>query len=274
MPSEASLDTTSQNAPVGVLDSGLGGLSVLRALRRRLAHEDFLYCADCGNAPWGDKPQEWVEKRCDQIAHFLVSVHGVKALVLACNTATALAADHLRSWMPVPVIGIEPAVKPAAKLSAARKVGVLATAGTIASPRYRSLLTRFASDIDVMSVGAPGLMECVERGEFDTAHTLELLRHYVEPMLENGVDTLVLGCTHYPFLMTALRRITGPDINVIEPGDAVAAVTQTRLSENGRLRAQGRGRELFYIRAGAAHENVLRVLWPAAADETVLELPF
>ena len=148
---------TDVTAPVGVLDSGLGGLSVLRALRQRLPHEDFLYCADCGNAPWGDKSVQWVTERCDEIAHFLVSVHGVKALVLACNTATAAAADHLRTWVPIPVIGIEPAVKPAVQMSRTHCVGVLATAGTIASPRYQSLLTRFADGADVISVGAPNL---------------------------------------------------------------------------------------------------------------------
>lgn len=265
---------TDVTAPVGVLDSGLGGLSVLRALRQRLPHEDFLYCADCGNAPWGDKSVQWVTERCDEIAHFLVSVHGVKALVLACNTATAAAADHLRTWMPIPVIGIEPAVKPAVQMSRTHCVGVLATAGTIASPRYQSLLTRFADGADVISVGAPGLMECVERGEFETPATLSLIRRYVEPMLEKGIDTLVLGCTHYPFLTQALRCVVGPDVTILEPGDAVAAVAETRLADTAGLKAAGCGRELFYIRDSEKHETVLRVLWLAAQKETVLELPF
>lgn len=265
---------TDVTAPVGVLDSGLGGLSVLRALRKRLPHEDFLYCADCGNAPWGDKTPQWVTARCDEIARFLVEIHGVKALVLACNTATAAAADHLRTWMPVPVIGIEPAVKPAVQMSQTHCVGVLATAGTIASPRYQSLLTRFADGADVISVGAPGLMECVERGEFTTSETLTLIRRYVEPMLDKGIDTLVLGCTHYPFLTEALRQVVGTHITILEPGDAVAAVAENRLADNAGLRPEGNGRELFYIRDSEKHEGVLRVLWPAARKETVLELPF
>ncbi len=265
---------TDVTAPVGVLDSGLGGLSVLRALRQRLPHEDFLYCADCGNAPWGDKSAQWVTARCDDIARFLVEIHSVKALVLACNTATAAAADHLRTWMPVPVIGIEPAVKPAVQMSRTHCVGVLATAGTIASPRYRSLLTRFAAGTDVISVGAPGLMECVERGEFSTPETLALIRRYVQPMLEKGIDTLVLGCTHYPFLTEALRQVVGNQVTILEPGDAVAAVAETRLTDTAGLNSTGRGRELFYIRDSEKHEAVLRVLWPAAQKETVLELPF
>ena len=260
--------------PVGVLDSGLGGLSVLRALRHRLPQEDFLYCADCGNAPWGDKPAAWVEARCDRIAQFLVSVHGVKALVLACNTATAAAADHLRTWMPVPVIGIEPAVKPAVKQSAAHCVGVLATAGTIASPRYRRLLTRFAEGARVISVGCPGLMECVERGAFDSPETEALVRRYVEPLLAQGVDTLVLGCTHYPFLTDVFRRVAGPGVTIMEPGDAVAAVTETRLRDTGTQKHTGAGRELFYIRGSEKHEAVLELLWPAASREAVLEMPF
>ncbi len=266
--------TPSAADPVGVLDSGLGGLSVLRALRHRLPQEDFLYCADCGNAPWGDKPADWVKTRCDRIAQFLVAVHGVKALVLACNTATAAAADHLRTWMPVPVIGIEPAVKPAVKLSPRRCIGVLATAGTIASARYQRLLARFAEGAEVLSVGCPGLMECVEKGAFDAPETEALVRRYVEPLLMKGVDTLVLGCTHYPFLTDVFRRVAGPGVTILEPGDAVAAVTRTRLADAGTLKAEGAGRELFYIRSSEKHEAVLKLLWPAASRETVLEMPF
>lgn len=261
-------------APIGVLDSGLGGLSVMKALRARLPHEDFLYCADCGNAPWGDRSPQWVMKRCDAIADFLSAVHGVKALVLACNTATAAAADHLRGWLSIPVIGIEPAVKPAAQLSRARRIGVLATAGTIASPRYRRLVENFAQGVEVVSVGAPGLMECVERGEFDAPATRELAARFVRPMIEKGVDTLVLGCTHYPFLAPLLSNLMGAHVTIIEPGAAVAAVVQTRLRTANTLKAAGRGRELFYVRGSAQHAEVLTRLWPAASRETILELPF
>ena len=117
-------------------------------------------------------------------------------------------------------------------------------------------------------------MECVERGEFETPATLSLIRRYVEPMLDKGIDTLVLGCTHYPFLTQALRRVVGPDVTILEPGDAVAAVAETRLAGAAGLKAVGCGRELFYIRDSEKHEAVLRVLWPAAQKETVLELPF
>ena len=249
-------------APVGVLDSGLGGLSVLRALRATLPHEDFLYCADCAHAPWGDRPADFVLERCRAICGFMIE-RGVKAVVLACNTATALAADALRAEFSVPIVGIEPAVKPAAAASRRAKIGVLATAGTIRSARYRSLVERFAHNAEVVSVEAPGLMECVERGDFASETTRALLARYLEPMRRAGVDKVVLGCTHYPFLAGEISRLMGPGVELIEPGAAVAAVARTRLAENNCLRG-GRhaGSESFWISGCTTHAAVLRTLWP------------
>lgn len=265
----------SAQCPVGVLDSGLGGLSVLRALRQDLPAENFIYCADSGNAPWGDKTGQWVRNRCDTIAHWFLDVHHVKMLVLACNTATAAAADHLREWSPVPVVGIEPAVKPAVKMSRTHVVGVLATAGTIRSERYSRLLSRFSAGARVISTPAPGLMECVEKGEFDTPRTRALLTKYLTPITEANADILVLGCTHYPFLTAAIRTIVGEAVKIIEPGPAVAAVARTRLTERGLLKnadTAEAGSDIFFINGVNSVAGVLNKLWPQAASETVTEL--
>ena len=159
--------------PIGVLDSGLGGLSVLKALREELPNEQFLYCADCAHTPWGDKPESFIVERTRAIVHFLLRKQA-KAVVLACNTATAAAADILRKELSIPIIGIEPAVKPAAAQTRTGVIGVIATRRTTESARYLSLLRRFAGNVKVVTVAAPGLMECVERGDFNSETTREL----------------------------------------------------------------------------------------------------
>lgn len=224
----------SADDPIGVLDSGLGGLSVLKALRRELPGERFVYCADCAHAPWGDKSEAYVVERTRAIVRFLLE-NKAKAVVLACNTATAAAADVIRREVEVPVIGIEPAVKPAAASTKTGVIGVLATRGTVQSERYRSLLTRFTRNVRVISTAAPGLMECVERGDFEGPETLALLEKYLLPMRQAGVDRLVLGCTHYPFLAEPIARLMGPDVELLEPGLPVALETRRRLAALGLL---------------------------------------
>ncbi len=251
--------------PIGVLDSGLGGLSVLSSLRQTLPLEDFVYCADCGNAPWGEKSGEFVIERCRDICRFLIDVHRVKCIVLACNTATAIAADVLRRELTLPIVGIEPAVKPAVTASRTHSVGVIATRGTIESDRYKSLLERFAQNAKVISVGATGLMECVEKGDFTGSETRALLEKYLLPMKAQGIDKLVLGCTHYPFLTEAIAEILGPTVELIEPGKAVAAVTQKRLAAHMILRETNPlPQETFFVRGLADHSRVLQLLWPRA----------
>lgn len=260
--------------PIGVLDSGLGGLSVLKALRRRLPYEDFVYCADCAHAPWGDRSQQYIDERCRLIVAFLLQQQA-KAIVLACNTATAMAADDLRGFVPVPVIGIEPAVKPAAKESKTQCIGVLATTRTITSKRYRSLVARFAGSCRVLSTAAPGLMECVEAGDFDTPATRSLIHRYLDPMLQEGMDTLVLGCTHYPFLADTIAQCAAPrTISILEPGPAVAAVCEERLRQRNALAShEDLGSETFYVSSLARHDAVLTRLWPRAATQRKEELP-
>ena len=221
-------------APIGVFDSGLGGLSVLNEIRQQWPQESLLYVADCGYVPYGDKPPELIRQRSRLIADFLLA-RGAKALVVACNTATAAAINDLRSCYDLPIIGMEPAVKPATQATRSGVVGVLATTGTLQSAKFAALLDRFARDVEVITQPCPGLVECVERGELNSPATRALLQSYVAPLLAAGCDTLILGCTHYPFLRPLLRELVPADVALIDTGAAVARQLGERLQAAGML---------------------------------------
>lgn len=217
------------NAPIGVFDSGVGGLSVLREIRQLLPNESLLYVADSGHVPYGEKSPEYIRERCVRITEHLLA-QGAKALVLACNTATAAAAADLRERYPqLPIVGMEPAVKPAAAATRSGVVGVLATTGTLKSARFAALLDRFAGDVRVVTQPCPGLVECIEAGALQAAATRELLQRYVTPLLDEGCDTLILGCTHYPFLRPLLTTLLPPAVTLIDTGAAVARQLQRLL---------------------------------------------
>ena len=257
----------SRLAPIGVLDSGLGGISVLRALRQTLPAEDFVYCADCGNAPWGDRTQEFILGRVRAMIHFMVREKNVKAVVLACNTATAVAAETMRKEFKIPVIGTEPAIKPAVKATKTGHVAVIATTRTITSDRYESLVKRFANGVKITSLATPGLMDCVERGEFETPRTLQLLHRYLDPLFKEKIDTLVLGCTHYPFLENAIRKIAPYPILIIDPSLAIAKVTMDRVAAlNALAPGEHTGKEVFYVASATHFAKTLTALWPTATD--------
>ncbi|QJD60316.1 glutamate racemase [Pseudomonas sp. gcc21] len=260
----------SNNAPVGVFDSGVGGLSVLGEINRLLPQETLLYVADSGHVPYGEKSAEYIRERSRKIASFLVE-QGAKALVLACNTATAAAVADLRSLYDMPVVGMEPAVKPAALATRTGVVGVLATTGTLQSARFAALLDRFAGAVRVVTQPCPGLVECVERGELQGQHVEQLLRSYTDPLLEAGCDTLILGCTHYPFLRAQLMTILPSGITLVDTGAAVARQLRARLSE-AELLADGasQGPRFWSTAAPKSLEDVLRVLW--GRNETVRAL--
>lgn len=224
------------NTPIGVFDSGVGGLSVLREIQQLLPAESLLYVADSGYVPYGEKPPEQIRERSRKIAQFLIE-QGAKALVLACNTATAAAINDLRGEFDMPIIGMEPAVKPAAVATRNGVVGVLATTGTLQSAKFAALLDRFARSVQVITQPCPGLVECVERGELTGPGVEALLQRYTAPLLAAGCDTVILGCTHYPFLRPALQRILPADIQLVDTGAAVARQLQARLVE-ARLLSQ------------------------------------
>lgn len=219
-------------APIGIFDSGLGGLSVLRAIRAQLPHEALLYVADSLHAPYGLRDNAFISERTLAIGEWLVS-QGAKALVVACNTATAESIALARGRLSIPIIGVEPGIKPAAGLSASRIAGVLATQVTLRSERFRSLIERYAADCRFICQPGHGLVEAVERCEIDTPELRALLARYIEPMLAAGADTLVLGCTHYPFLDAAIRDIAGPSLTLVDTSVAIARQLERVLEANG-----------------------------------------
>jgi glutamate racemase len=219
----------SPTAPIGVFDSGVGGLSVLKAVRQALPQEHLLYVADSANAPYGDRHASFIEDRALAMAQFLVSANA-KAIVVACNTATVVAIKKLRALYPLPIVAMEPAIKPAVELSQSRVVGVLATRRTLESPSVAQLCRLYGQDTRIMLQPCPGLVEQVERGDADSDFTRQLLEHYLAPLLSAGADTLVLGCTHYPFLEPQIRKLVGPSVAIVESSAAVARQLQHRLA--------------------------------------------
>jgi glutamate racemase len=260
------------SGPVGVFDSGVGGLSVLRHVRALLPHEDLLYVADSGHAPYGDRSPDWIRVRSLQLADWLVE-QGAKAILLACNTATAAAASALRAHLALPVIAMEPAVKPAAAATHSGVVGVLATTGTLESARFAALLERFAADVEVVAQPCPGLVERIERGELDTPGTRALVAGFVALVLARGADTIVLGCTHYPFVRDAITAAAGPGVTLVETGAAVARQVQRRLAAARLLAPAVRaGRAGLITTGGERAAEAARRLWPGAEPVELLEL--
>ncbi|MDR2563697.1 MAG: glutamate racemase [Prevotellaceae bacterium] len=219
---------------IGVFDSGVGGLSVFGEIIKLLPNESITYYADSANCPYGTKSKEEIILLCSDITHRLIEA-GCTIITVACNTATSAAIAHLRSNFDLPFVGIEPAVKPAALKSRTGTVGVLATEGTLKSDSFNKTRELFAGNVRVISTVGAGLVELVERGETGTPAAEKLLRKYLEPMMSEGVDNLVLGCTHYPFLSDEIRKITGEAIQQINPAPAVAQQVQRLAERHGLL---------------------------------------
>lgn len=235
------------SSPIGVFDSGIGGLSVLKHIRAYLPKEDLLYFADSGYAPYGGRSEDEIVARSLAIAAFLMR-YRVKALVVACNTATAAAIKALREHYPaLPVVGVEPGLKPAAALTQSGTVGVLATERTLSSARFNLLREQISATTKVRFLPQPciGLADQVEKGELHSAATAMLVRRYVEPLLEQGADTLVLGCTHYPFVRPLIEeiaaRITAQPIGIVDTGEPIARQLVRLLTEQGLQRQDGGG---------------------------------
>lgn len=261
-PHQAPVDPT---APLGVFDSGLGGLSVLKAIHHMLPGEDVLYVADSGHAPYGDRDEAHIIDRSVAMVQFLVQ-QGAKAVVVACNTATVVAVSELRRCIAVPIVALEPAIKPAVALTQSGVVGVLATTRTIASPSVARLCAQFGQGVDIRLQACPGLVAQVERGELDTPATRDLLRAYVEPLVQAGADTLVLGCTHYPFLEPLIRELAGPGVAIVESSAAVARELSRRTEDRRHpLHATRTGEVRFFTTAEVAQARLrVSALWGQA----------
>lgn len=238
---------TTDPRPIGVFDSGIGGLSVLRALHKELPHERFVYLADNAHAPYGEKSAAFIRQRTHAIAQYLLARHHIKALVVACNTATAAAIHELRAQhLALPLVGLEPALKPALALSHTRHIGVMATRGTVASDKFARLLSSVQSEAHFEVQACNGLALAIEQSTLPDqavaaqAQIAHLLQTYTQAMGRFGaapgeIDTLVLGCTHYVFVENDLRQLVGPDVQLVSTGEPVARQTHRLLAAAGLL---------------------------------------
>ncbi len=238
-----------EDLTVGVFDSGVGGLSVLRAIREQMPSQPVVYFADQAHVPYGPRTLEEVRAFSAGIARFLLDL-GARVIVVACNAASAAALHYLREQFPgTPFVGMEPAVKPAAEGTRTRRVGVLATPATFQGELYASLIERFASDVRLYQDTCSGLVTEIEAGRLTGAEARRILESALQPMLAEGIDTIVLGCTHYPFAIPLIEEIAGPDVRVIDPAPAVARQLGRVLAGRGLL-AEGPARQARFITSG------------------------
>jgi glutamate racemase len=215
--------------PIGVFDSGVGGLSVVHALRKLLPNESIIYFADSANAPYGDKSQQFIEQRCMLLAQRLIDKN-VKAIIVACNTATVSSITTLRDNYDLPIIGVEPGIKPAVENSKASVIGVLVTTQTLRSNAFSQLVDQLNDSTEILVQACPGLMEKVESLDFNDVNTQQLVSKYIRPLVSAGVDHIVLGCTHYVFLRSLIQRVAGPNVEIVNTESAVAREVLRRLT--------------------------------------------
>jgi glutamate racemase len=262
----------SNNHPIGIFDSGIGGISVLRWLREELPNEDFIYIADSGYAPYGDTSKEFIEKRSIFLTNSLLGQQA-KAIVVACNTATAAAIATLRSMYSVPFIGMEPGVKPALSMTKNGVVGILATTETLNSQKFEILTNRFSDSCQFVVQDCPGLVELIEQMELDGQPARTLVEQYVASLLEKGADTIVLGCTHYPFLLEMIKEVAGKHVTVIDTGQAVAREVCRRLSEEQLACDESKsGLEYFFTTGNLKRASkIIGCLWNGPVD--VMAIP-
>ncbi len=237
-------------APIGVFDSGVGGISVLNELRRTLPHEDFIYYADSGYCPYGARSQSELLARAVAISEFLLAQQA-KIIVVACNTATIAAVEYLRATYPISFIGMEPAIKPAIAQTRSGVIAVLATGAALAGERFHRLLAQHAAGpVRIITQPCPGLVEQVEAGDLSGPATRTLVEHYTQPLVAAGADTLVLGCTHYPFLRPLIGAVVGPEIHLLDTGAAVARQTRRVLEREGLLTSSANGGAVSWHTSG------------------------
>jgi len=215
-------DDLKRTGLIGVFDSGVGGLSVLKEIARQFPNEDIIYLADQAHVPYGNRELEEIQRFSVEITKYFIK-QGAKLIVVACNTASAAALYHLREKFPhIPFVGMEPAVKPAAETTESGMVGVLATHATFQGELYSSVVERFAKDVKLIQDPCKGLVAEIENGNMDGKETREILENALKPMMDAGIDTIVLGCTHYPFVFPLIKEIVGVEVRLIDPSPAIA----------------------------------------------------
>ncbi len=219
-------------AIIGIMDSGVGGLSVFREIKKLLPDERYIYYADSAFCPYGEKSPEVIRQRCVEITDMMIS-KGTHVVVLACNTATAAAISYLRAHYDIPFVGMEPAVKPAVGLTKSGVVGVLATEGTLKGLKYRTNKAQYEGKVRIIERPGKGFVELVEKGNLTGGYAEKVVAESLEPLLEAGADTIVLGCTHYPFLAETMKKVAGDGITFVNPAPAIASHLVAVLRENG-----------------------------------------
>lgn len=254
------------SSPIGVYDSGVGGLAVLAEVRRLLPGEDIVYFADSGFFPYGPRPAAEIRERAEAVTRELLE-HGVKLIVVACNTATSAAIAHLRTTFEVPFVGMEPALKPAAESTLSGKVALLVTPGTARGQKLAALIDRYGAEVSIQAIEAPGLAERVEAGAIDDDETRQLVRRYVAPVRDSGADVLVLGCTHYVFLRDVIEGEAGEGVMVIEPSEAVARQVKRVLSDRRLRNPRAEGGGVLYLCSGDEAAFVARRVALEAGSE-------
>lgn len=265
-------DSVGNEQPIGIFDSGVGGTSIWKVINRLLPHENTLYLADSHYAPYGEKPAEEILRLSIKNTEHLIS-RGSKIIVVACNTATTNAIDYLRANYSLPFIGIEPAIKPAALHSRSKTVGVLATRGTLSSDLFHSTSKMHAAGITVVEREGKGLVELIEAGKEQAGETRKLLQAYLQPMLDARIDYLVLGCTHYPYLVPLLRELLPEGVTIIDCGEAVARQTASILSKNHLLNTGAKaGHHEFYTNGNV--QVLERFVGASSSDRKVAWLEF
>ncbi len=232
------------SAPIGLFDSGIGGTSIWKEIHTLLPNENTIYLADSKNAPYGQKSKEEIIALSKKNTEFLLN-QNAKLIVVACNTATTNAINELRATYDVPFIGIEPAIKPAAKSSETHTIGILATKGTLSSELFNKSVLNYPTTKIVEQVGF-GLVQLIEEGKMKSKEMRLLLKSYLEPMVDANIDYLVLGCSHYPYLIPQIKKIIPKHIKIIDSGEAVARQTKNILSENNLLSEQKNSTQIFY----------------------------
>ncbi|MFD2552045.1 glutamate racemase [Bizionia sediminis] len=232
--------------PIGIFDSGVGGTSIWSALNQRLPHEDTIYLADSKNSPYGTKTQQEIIQLSIKNTKHLIA-NDCKLIVVACNTATTNAIKILREKFTIPFIGIEPAIKPAALHTKTKAIGILATRGTLSSELFHRITDLYSHNVKVLEQEGAGIVQLIESGQLESEAMTQLLKQYLQPMIAANVDHLVLGCTHYPYLIPQLKKLLPPEVKIIDSGEAVARQTEYILNQHQLLNTQSnKAKCLFY----------------------------
>jgi len=242
------------NSPIGIFDSGIGGITIFNSIKKLLPNEDIIYFSDNLNSPYGNKSIETIKKISFNNTQWLLD-NGCKLIVVACNTATTNSISDLRNKFNIPFVGIEPAIKPAAMKTKTGKIGVLATKGTLSSDLFNTTSIDYASNIEILEKNGDGLVELIENGIFEGIEIENLLHKHLDFMINKKIDHLVLGCTHYPFLIKVLSELLPSSIKIIDSGEAVAKQTKSLLINNKIENKSNQGKYSFYYNGDSASLN-------------------